>query len=96
MKHVVPPDFDIIAAVQKAGRVLPYVVLLLWTIVLYFPAIDQPFVYDDKFQIVNNPKIQNFQSAKLYLRQPMEFAAEFEAPSGAFYRPLFWMSIFAD
>ena len=92
MIHVVPPDFDIIAAVQKAGRFVPYLVLLLWTRFLYFPAMAQPFVYDDKFQIVNNPHLQNFQAATEYLRRPMDFGQEFETQSSAFYRPVFWMN----
>ena len=53
---------------RKAVRVIPYLVLLLWTLFLYFPAISEPFVYDDKFQVINNPHIQNFHAATEYLR----------------------------
>jgi len=70
--------------------------MLLWTLFLYFPAIDQPFVYDDKFQITKNPGMQTFQAAMEYLRRPMNFNEDFETQSGAFYRPVFWMSLFAD
>jgi hypothetical protein len=82
--------------VQKAGRVLPYLALLLWTVFLYFPAITQPFVYDDKMQILNNARFQSFHASTEFLRRSMEFAQEYETQTSAFYRPVFWMSLFAD
>ena len=72
---------------QEAGRFVPYLALLLWTLFLYFPGIAQPFVYDDQFQIVNNPRIQNVQTAFEYFRAPVGFEEEFEIYSGAFLRP---------
>ena len=81
---------------RKAVRVIPHLVLLLWTLFLYFPAISEPFVYDDKFQVINNPHIQNFHAATEYLRRPMAFGEEFDTQSSAFYRPVFWMSLFTD
>jgi protein O-mannosyl-transferase len=81
---------------QYALRSFPYVVLVLWTIFLYFPSVSQPFVYDDQFQIVNNPPIREFRLAVNYFRTPIAFHSEFETNSGAFYRPLFWMSLAAD
>jgi len=92
----VASDSDIITAVQQAGRLVPYLVILLWTLFLYFPAVDQPFVYDDKVQITKNPGIQTFRAATGYLRRPLNFAEDFETQSGGFYRPVFWMSLFAD
>jgi protein O-mannosyl-transferase len=82
--------------VQRAGRFVPYLALLLWTVFLYFPSVYQPFVYDDKFQIVNNPLIQNFRTASPYLYRAVQFGEEFETQSGGFFRPVFWMSLFVD
>lgn len=76
-------------------RIAPYIVLLLWTAILYFPSLSNPFVYDDQSQIVKNPNIDS-PAAMVYFRQPIAFDQAFGQRSGSFYRPLFWLSLVID
>ena len=77
-------------------RAAPYVVLLLWTAILYFPALTNPFVYDDDSQITKNRNIDTFRGASVYFRQPSVFDQAFDPQPGSFYRPLFWSSLLID
>src|SRR5262245_26599220 len=47
-------------------------------------------------QILTNARFQSFYASTEFLRRSMEFAQEYEAQTSAFYRPVFWMSLFAD
>lgn len=77
-------------------RIAPYIVLLFWTAILYFPSLSNPFVYDDQSQIVKNPNINSSAAALVYFRQPMAFDQAFGQQSGSFYRPFFWLSLLID
>lgn len=77
-------------------RAAPYVVLLVWTAILYFPALTNPFVYDDESQVTKNPNIDSFGAASVYFRQPSIFDQAFDHQPGSFYRPLFWSSLVID
>ena len=81
---------------MQIRRAVPYVILLLWPAILYFPALSNPFVYDDQSQIVKNPNINSFQAAAVYFRQPTAFDQAFAPQPGSFYRPLFWLSLTLD
>lgn len=74
----------------------PYLGLLLWTAILYFPALSNPFVYDDQSQIVENRNINSPGSVLVYFRQPSAFDQAFAPQPGSFYRPLFWLSLAID
>jgi tetratricopeptide (TPR) repeat protein len=79
--------------VRKAA---PYVVLLLWTTILYFPALSNPFVYDDESQIVKNSDINSPRAALVYFRKPQAFDQAYGPQPGGFYRPIFWLSLMID
>lgn len=81
---------------MQIRRAAPYLVLLLWTTVLYFSALSNPFVYDDQSQIVKNPDISSLKTALVYFRQPAAFNHAFAPQPGSFYRPLFWLSLTID
>lgn len=81
---------------MQIRRAAPYVVLLLWTTILYFPALSNPFVYDDQSQIAKNPDINSLRAALVYFRQPSAFDQAFAPQPGSFYRPLFWLSLTID
>jgi tetratricopeptide (TPR) repeat protein len=81
---------------MQIRRATPYLVLLLWTTILYFPALSNPFVYDDQSQIVKNPDINSPGAALVYFRQPTAFNHAFAPQPGSFYRPLFWLSLMID
>ena len=42
------------------------------------------------------PVCKAFRLQRSILRRPMDFGQEFETQSSAFYRPVFWMTLFAD
>ena len=85
------------AAVRPGVRLLlPYFALVLWTGLIYFRAIPHPFVYDDLPQILHNPLIQNLGSTLGYFRNGVEFNTDFNGQPGKFYRPLFYLSLWAD
>ncbi len=77
-------------------RAAPYLVILLWTTILYFPALSNPFVYDDESQIAKNPNINSLGAVSVYFRQPTAFDQAFAPQPGSFYRPLFWLSLMID
>ncbi len=77
-------------------RAAPYLVLLLWTTILYFPALSNPFVYDDQSQIAKNPDINSLGAVLVYFRQPSAFDQAFAPQPGSFYRPFFWLSLMID
>jgi protein O-mannosyl-transferase len=81
---------------MQIRRAAPYLVLVLWTTILYFPALSNPFVYDDQSQIVKNPKIHSPRTVLFYFRQPSAFDPAFGAQPGSFYRPVFWLSLMID
>ncbi len=81
---------------MQIRRAAPYLVLLLWTTLLYFPALSNPFVYDDQSQIVKNPSIKSLEAVSVYFRQPTAFDQAFAPQPGSFYRPLFWLSLMID
>src|SRR5262245_18266374 len=81
---------------MQIRRIAPYLVLVLWTAILYFPALSNPFVYDDDSQIVKNKNIDSPRAALVYFRRPQEFDQSFGPQPGAFYRPLFWLSLMVD
>ncbi len=78
------------------GRLLPLVALVLWTGLIYFRAIPHPFVYDDDPQILHNTAIQSFPSTLDYFRHGVDFNNDFNGQSGKFYRPIFYLSLWAD
>lgn len=63
---------------------------------LYFPALSNPFVYDDQSQIAENPNINSLGAVSVYFRQPTAFDQAFAPQPGSFYRPLFWLSLMID
>ena len=73
-----------------------YLALLLWTAVLYFPALSNPFVYDDQSQIAKNQNIDSPGAVLTYFRQPVPFDQAFGPQPGSFYRPVFWLSLMID
>lgn len=77
-------------------RAAPYLALLLWTTILYLPALANPFVYDDQSQIVKNPDIKSPAAVMVYFRKPSAFDHAFAPQPGSFYRPLFWLSLMLD
>lgn len=77
-------------------KTVPYFVLLLWTTILYFPALSNPFVYDDDSQIAKNSNINSPRQVLIYFRQPNAFDQAFGPQPGSFYRPLFWLSLMID
>lgn len=79
--------------IRRAG---PYLVLLLWTTILYFSALSNPFVYDDQSQIAKNPNINSPGAVLVYFRQPSAFDQAFGPQPGSFYRPFFWLSLMID
>ncbi|HKO63342.1 MAG TPA: tetratricopeptide repeat protein [Pyrinomonadaceae bacterium] len=81
---------------MQLRRAVPYLVLLLWTTVIYFPALSNPFVYDDQSQIAKNPNINSPAAVTVYFRQPTAFDQAFAPQPGSFYRPLFWLSLMID
>ena len=81
---------------MQIRRPAPFLVLLLWTTILYFSALSNPFVYDDQSQIVKNPDIDSLRAALVYFRQPTAFNHAFAPQPGSFYRPLFWLSLMID
>ena len=81
---------------MEIRRVVPYLVLLLWTIILYSSAFSNPFVYDDQSQIARNPNINSFQTALVYFRKPDAFDQAFGPQPGSLYRPFFWLSLVSD
>jgi tetratricopeptide (TPR) repeat protein len=81
---------------MQIRRAAPYLLLLLWTTILYFPALSNPFVYDDQSQIAENPNINNPRAVLVYFRQPSAFDQAFGPQPGSFYRPLFWLSLMID
>ena len=81
---------------MQIRRAAPYLALLLWTAILYFPAMSNPFVYDDQSQIAKNPDIDSLRAVLVYFRQPSAFDQAFAPQPGSFYRPLFWLSLMID
>jgi tetratricopeptide (TPR) repeat protein len=82
---------------MQLRRTAPYLVLLFWTAILYFPSLSNPFVYDDQSQIVKNPNLNSSAAALVYFRKPMAFDQAFAGQqSGSFYRPFFWLSLLID
>jgi len=77
-------------------KAAPYFLLLLWTTILYFPALSNPFVYDDDSQIAKNSNINSPRQVLIYFRQPNAFDQAFGPQPGSFYRPLFWLSLMID
>jgi tetratricopeptide (TPR) repeat protein len=53
-------------------------------------------VYDDQPQILRNPSIQSLGGTLEYFRNGVDFNNEFNGNSGKFYRPVFWLSLWAD
>ena len=81
---------------MQIRRAAPYLVLLLWTTILYFSALSNPFVYDDQSQIAKNPDINSLGAVLVYFRQPTAFDQAFAPQPGSFYRPFFWLSLMID
>jgi len=87
-RTVVPP----VAGMAAAAR------LALWAILaaayfLYAPSLRFPFVYDDIFQIVNNPHLDSWRFLPVYFTQQVWSHAPGVAAN--FYRPLFllWLRL---
>jgi hypothetical protein len=81
---------------MQIRRVVPYLVLLVWTAILYSSALSSPFVYDDQSQIARNPNINSPRAVLVYFRKPDAFDQAFGSQPGSFYRPLFWLSLMID
>jgi tetratricopeptide (TPR) repeat protein len=81
---------------MQVRRATPYLLLLLWTTILYFSALSNPFVYDDQSQIAKNPDINSLRTVLVYFRQPSAFDQAFAPQPGSFYRPFFWLSLTID
>lgn len=81
---------------MQIRRAAPYLVLLLWTTILYFPALSNPFAYDDQSQVAKNPDINSPRAALVYFRTPSAFDKAFAPQPGSFYRPVFWFSLMID
>src|SRR5215467_3771931 len=81
---------------MKFRRTVPYIALLFWTAILYFPSLSNPFVYDDQSQIVKNQNIDKPAATLVYFRQPMVFDQAFGQRPASFYRPFFWLSLLID
>ena len=81
---------------MQIRRAAPYLGLLLWTTILYLPALSNPFVYDDDSQIVKNNAINSPRAVLVYFRKASTFDPAFAPQPGSFYRPLFWLSLMID
>ncbi len=67
-----------------------------WVGFLHGHAIQNTFVYDDVAQVVENIEIRSITGAAGYFLRTVPFSSEYLANAGAFYRPLFWMSLSLD
>ncbi len=81
---------------MQIRRAAPYLVLLLWTTILYFPALSNPFAYDDQSQIAKNRDLNSLRTVLVYFRKPSAFDKAFAPQPGSFYRPIFWLSLAID
>jgi protein O-mannosyl-transferase len=70
---------------------------ILWTTALYAHAVTAGFAsYDDTPQIVQNPSLTSLAASLKYFKSPVSFASDLRGSGGAFYRPLFWLSLAID
>jgi Flp pilus assembly protein TadD len=70
---------------------------VLWTTLLYAHAVTAGFAsYDDAPQIVQNPSLSSLTGSLKYFQSPVSFASDLRGSGGAFYRPLFWLSLAID
>ncbi len=81
---------------MQIRRVVPYLAILLWAALLYFPALSNPFVYDDQSQIVENRNLNTPRAVLEHFRKPDKFDQAFASQPGSFYRPLFWLTLMID
>jgi len=67
-----------------------------WVFLLYWQAIQGPFLYDDIPQIQQNHALLSWHAAFEYFRSSVPFNNEYRGFAGSFYRPLFWLSLTLD
>lgn len=67
-------------------------------LLLYRNALAGGFVYDDVDHILHNPALASWSSLwQRYVLHGVSFSADYRTgPAGAFYRPLFWLSLGLD
>ena len=71
--------------VKKPG-VWPLLLILAGTALVYLPALGFGFVYDDRYQILRNPRIQSWRYFGSYF---LHHVWIHQSPQGSYYRPLF-------
>jgi protein O-mannosyl-transferase len=70
---------------------------ILLVSILYAHAVTAGFAsYDDTPQIVQNPTLSTLAGSLKYFRSPVSFVSDFRGNGGAFYRPVFWLSLAVD
>lgn len=67
---------------------LPIIALLICGALIYTPAANTPFIFDDHVQIVSNPLIKSPDYMPRLFRGSTIFSGNFEKLDGMFYRPL--------
>lgn len=77
--------------VKKPGF-LPLSLILAATAFLYLPTLFYEFTYDDRYQILRNPRIESWKYLGSYFVHNVWFH---NSPQGAYYRPLFliWLRL---
>ncbi len=72
------------------------IVSACWVLLLYRHALGAPFLYDDVLQIPQNPQLTSWHGIAGYFLHAVPFSKDYLNIGGAFYRPLFWMSLALD
>ncbi|MBI3988527.1 MAG: tetratricopeptide repeat protein [candidate division NC10 bacterium] len=65
-------------------------------VIVYANALGNGFVFDDVGQIVENQNLRSFSQVKMAFLKALPFGGAFNEEHAAFYRPLFWTSLFLD
>ena len=70
---------------------------VLWTLVVYWRAIFNPFsAYDDLKNVVNNAELSSWSGIIYYLHTSVTFVGDLRGSGQSYFRPLFWMSLALD
>jgi tetratricopeptide (TPR) repeat protein len=73
------------------------VVSAVWTLILYWKAIFNPFSsYDDTANIVTNSRLTSWAGIIYYLRTNVSFVGDLRGSGESYYRPLYWISLALD
>ncbi len=67
-----------------------------WVLLLYRQVTGAPFLYDDVAQVQQNTQLTSWSGVGGYFVHAVPFNRDYRNIGGAFYRPLFWMSLAID